>query len=88
MASFPANAYGLHDVVGSVWQWTADCWYRDFSSAPATGVPRDEVVCQSRVLRGGSWDNDAWMSRLSYRGGAPATLRQDINGFRIAKSVD
>ncbi len=88
VASFPANAFGLHDVVGNVWQWTADCWYRDFSSAPATGEARDEVACQSRVLRGGSWDNDAWMSRLSYRGGAPATLRQDINGFRIAKSVD
>ena len=88
VASFPANAFGLHDVVGNVWQWTADCWYRDYSTAPATGAPREEALCQQRVLRGGSWDNDAWMARLSYRANAAATLRQDINGFRVAKSVD
>jgi formylglycine-generating enzyme required for sulfatase activity len=86
--AFAANAFGLHDVVGNLWQWTADCWYRDHSSAPDTATPRDEPLCPQRVLRGGSWDNDAWMARLSYRSGAAATLRQDINGFRIAKSVE
>ncbi len=88
VASFAANAFGLYDVIGNVWQWTADCWYRDYSSAPATGVPREEALCQQRVLRGGSWDNDAWMARLSYRANAAATLRQDLNGFRVAKSVE
>ncbi len=88
VASFAANAFGLHDVVGNVWQWTADCWYRDYSSAPATGAAREEALCQQRVLRGGSWDNDAWMARLSYRANAAAVLRQDLNGFRVAKSVD
>ncbi|TAL02084.1 MAG: hypothetical protein EPO08_08130 [Rhodospirillaceae bacterium] len=87
VASFAANAFGLYDVVGNVWQWTSDCWYRDYGTAPADGSAREEFGCPRRVLRGGSWDNDAWMARLSYRGGAPATLRQDINGFRIAKSV-
>src|SRR6185437_1498003 len=52
VASFPANAFGLHDVVGNVWQWTADCWYSDFSSAPSDGAARDDFACQSRVLRG------------------------------------
>jgi formylglycine-generating enzyme required for sulfatase activity len=88
VASFAPNAFGLYDVVGNVWQWTADCWYRDYSTAPANGGAREELGCPRRVLRGGSWDNDAWMARMSYRGGAPATLRQDINGFRIAKSVE
>ena len=86
--AFPANGFGLYDVVGNVWQWTADCWYRDYSTAPLDGSARDDSGCPKRVLRGGSWDNDAWMARLSYRGGAAPTLRQDINGFRIAKSVD
>ena len=72
-------------VVGNVWQWTSDCWYRDYSTAPTEGSGREELGCPRRVLRGGSWDNDAWMARLSYRGGAPPILRQDINGFRIAK---
>jgi formylglycine-generating enzyme required for sulfatase activity len=88
VGTFAPNAFGLLDVVGNVWQWTADCWYSDFSSAPSTSAARDDVACQNRVLRGGSWDNDAWMARVSYRSGAPAGLRQDINGFRIAKSVE
>jgi formylglycine-generating enzyme required for sulfatase activity len=88
VGSFASNAFGLYDVVGNVWQWTADCWYRDYSTAPPTAAAREEPLCQKRVLRGGSWDNDPWMARLSYRGGAAGTLRQDINGFRVAKSVE
>jgi formylglycine-generating enzyme required for sulfatase activity len=54
VGSFPANAFGLHDTHGNVWQWCQDWYGGDY--------PKDEVVDpkgpkqgQSRVLRGGSW---------------------------------
>ncbi len=89
VGSFDANGFGLYDMSGNVWEWTADCWYRDYTSALPTGAARDGgAACEKRVLRGGSWDNAAWLARVSYRAFAPAATRQDLYGFRIAKSVE
>jgi formylglycine-generating enzyme required for sulfatase activity len=89
VGSFAANSFGLHDMTGNVWEWTADCWYRDYTSALPTATPRDGGAnCEKRVLRGGSWDNAAWLARVSYRAFAPAATRHELHGFRIAKSVE
>ncbi len=89
VGSFKANGYGIHDMVGNAWEWTADCWYRDYTSAIDTASTRDGGgACEKRVLRGGSWDNAAWLARVSYRAFAPANTKHELYGFRIAKSVD
>lgn len=89
VGSFAPNGYGLYDMAGNAWEWTADCWYGDYTGAPAIAIAREgNALCAERTLRGGSWANDAFLARTTYRGRARADTRQDIYGFRIARSVD
>jgi formylglycine-generating enzyme required for sulfatase activity/dienelactone hydrolase len=61
VASFPENPYGLHDMIGNAYEWTADA-YRP-SLAP--GAAPDSA---GRVIRGGSWGYYPWHHRYSWRG--------------------
>jgi formylglycine-generating enzyme required for sulfatase activity len=58
VASFPANAWGLHDMHGNVWEWCADHWHGSYKGAPTDGSawfnPKAKEH-ESRLLRGGSW---------------------------------
>jgi formylglycine-generating enzyme required for sulfatase activity len=56
-SSFTANAFGLHDMIGNVWEWTEDCYHDNYSGAPSDGSAWSGGSCEKRVLRGGSWDN-------------------------------
>lgn len=53
VGSFPANAFGLQDMHGNVWEWTQDCWKDSYSGAPADGSARASGNCGRRVQRGG-----------------------------------
>ena len=86
---FPENAFGLHDVHGNVREWVEDCWHRDYRGAPSDGRAwiRDGG-CSYRVLRGGSWGNGPRLLRSAYRSGYGARVRNNINGFRVARTLD
>ena len=57
VGSYGANGFGLHDVLGNVWEWTADCWHDDYRGAPSDGSAwTRRGDCGRRVLRGGSWE--------------------------------
>jgi formylglycine-generating enzyme required for sulfatase activity len=67
---FPANAWGLHDMHGNVWEWCADHWHSNYEGAPDDGRPwLDENVNEetSRLLRGGSWYALPWLCRSACR---------------------
>ncbi len=79
-----ANAWGLYDTLGNVWQWVWDR-YGSYPSGAATDPtgPRTEG---GRVERGGSWDNDASYARAAGRFGVHPTDRDAETGFRLARS--
>ncbi|MFD3513476.1 formylglycine-generating enzyme family protein [Streptomyces sp. NPDC058657] len=69
------NAWGLHDMLGNVWEW---CW----------DLYDPEVYGEYRVLRGGGWFDEPWSCRASVRRRSHPTYRIDDVGFRVARSAD
>ncbi|MEM9427981.1 MAG: SUMF1/EgtB/PvdO family nonheme iron enzyme [Pseudomonadota bacterium] len=78
-----ANAFGIHDLSGNLWEWTADCFNATHAGAPQDGSARLTGICASRVLRGGSWDDPVDNLRITYRTGIPKDRRQGNVGFRL-----
>ncbi len=85
--SFPANAFGLHDLTGNVWEWVEDCWNADHSGAPADARPRLSGECAFRPVRGGSWYYFRKLARSSYRVKWAVEDRSYNVGFRVAREI-
>jgi formylglycine-generating enzyme required for sulfatase activity len=85
---YTPNVFGLYDMAGNVWQWTADCYHDSYNGAPADGSAWTTAgICNSgRVVRGGSWGND---NPRDLR----AAVRSSNNveyysfGFRLARTL-
>jgi formylglycine-generating enzyme required for sulfatase activity/DNA-binding winged helix-turn-helix (wHTH) protein len=84
---FPANAFGLFDMQGNVWQWTADCYDASYDGAPVDGSPWVDPDCAKRVARGGAWITDTGDIRFALRGASDPNLRYSSNGIRVARSL-
>ena len=84
VGSLPANGFGLHEVHGNVWEWTADCYVGSYVGAPTDGSARDAPNCRRRVLRGGSWFSVAAKLRSAYREWEAPNSRAALAGFRVA----
>ena len=88
VGSFAANAFGLHDVSGNVWEWVEDCWNETYGGAPGDGEAWTRGDCSRRVLRGGSWSNVPRHARSANRNGSDTGGRDDFAGFRVARTLD
>lgn len=87
VGSYAANPFGLHDMIGNVWEWVEDCYNASYEDAPADGSAWDSGNCDMRPYRGGSWStvpNDARVVRRMHR---PAASRSGDLGFRVARSL-
>jgi formylglycine-generating enzyme required for sulfatase activity len=87
VASFAANAYGLHDLAGNVSEWVADCWHDGYRRAPADGGAWVNPGCRSRVVRGGSWASAPAQVRSAWRLSADADTTNARLGFRVVREL-
>jgi formylglycine-generating enzyme required for sulfatase activity len=88
VGQFPANAFGLHDMAGNVWQWVEDNWHDNYADNP----PADGSVWKGgnqtkRVLRGGSWYDNPRFLRAARRNWRDTEYRYDDIGFRVARTL-
>ena len=91
----PANAFGLSDMHGNVWEWCTDYWHSSYDAAPTDGSAWDEPELiadesdpegtpdQSRVARGGSWASTATRNRSASRFRFFPSYRSSSLGFRV-----
>ena len=86
---YAANAFGVYDMVGNVWEWVADCSVLPYPDRPTDGsaVLLTSEACTHRAIRGGSWRSRLERQRVTFRGRDPEDARSDIFGFRVARSV-
>ncbi len=100
--SFPANAFGLHDVHGNVMEWIQDCWGTYWGSPPdgspwecppsgsdwqPEAVSWHKMISEERVLRGGSWISDPVELRSASRDLCLPDHRSATIGFRVARKL-
>ena len=85
VGSFKPNAFGLYDMLGNVWEWTADC-FRNSLLRHGEAAPVCSDVDQ-RVLRGGSWRDNGRVVRSAVRISSAPGIRDEIVGFRVAREL-
>jgi formylglycine-generating enzyme required for sulfatase activity/predicted Ser/Thr protein kinase len=88
VGSFAANSFGLKDMLGNVFEWVQDCWFDDYSGAPADGSARIDGACAERELRGGSWFTTPAHLRAQYRNRFAADYRSNSIGFRLVRDIE
>jgi len=90
VGSFPPNKFGLYDMVGNVFEWVEDCWHANYTNAPKDGSPwltESGGNCDTRVVRGGSWDVTPDHLRSANRSWNASVERVNLLGFRVARTL-
>lgn len=88
VASLEGNAFGLHDMLGNVWEWTADCYSAPYPPRSDEQIPfQTQGQCERRVARGGSWITRPARHRLAFRGRDPESSAMSYFGFRVARDL-
>jgi formylglycine-generating enzyme required for sulfatase activity len=87
VGSFKPNPWGLYDMLGNVVAWTQDCYVDNYRETPTDGNPNTSGSCITRVVRGGSWNDDLRYVRAAFRNYHAPDSRLSRLGFRLARTV-
>ena len=87
VGSFVPNGFGLHDVLGNVWEWVEDCQHDNYAGAPSEGSAWVTGDCSLRMHRGCSWYSAPSSLRSAYRNGSLPRDRSSVKGFRVARTL-
>lgn len=88
VASYSANAFGVHDMVGNVWEWVSD-WHADdaYARAPVAD-PQGPAAGSVKVRRGGSWHTWPLYARCAYRNWNAPQTRYTLVGIRLVRELE
>ena len=88
VGAYPPNPWGLCDMNGNLMEWVQDAWHQTYEGAPDDGTAWiDESFAETRVLRGGCWLSGPVDLRSARRFGEYFGIRDDLVGFRVARSL-
>ena len=98
VGKYPANGYGLYDMVGNLFEWCLDKWDNDFYASASRNNPVSDGSIENiidnftkskalRVVRGGSWHSPVQDLRVANRNTDTPKLTTSIIGFRCVKDV-
>lgn len=85
--SFPANAFGVYDMHGNIYEWTADCYNENYLGAPSDGSAWLTGDCKVRRIRGNDWGEAPVFSHSGNRNATYTDTRGDWIGFRVARDL-
>jgi outer membrane protein assembly factor BamB len=87
VGSYPANAFGLYDMHGNVWQWCSDWYGLSYYKESPVEDPRGPATGSRRVIRGGEWYGDARDCRSAFRYADVPTGVFYVMGFRVVMTT-
>ena len=85
VAQFPANQFGLYDMLGNVWEWVADCYSERLDAVPKDGSANQIYPCDRSVMRGSAWNAGPRFARLGNRSSLNRLHGNWAVGFRLVK---
>jgi len=88
VGSFPANKFGLYDMLGNASEWVEDCYINNFTNAPTDGSAVLTGDCNRRVVRGGSWRSKPGDMRTANRSRINSNTRDRSLGFRVVMDLE
>ena len=88
VGSLATNSFGVHDIIGNVWEWVEDCYVMTYGPQPTDGSAYQvEGTCERRGVRGGAWHSRATWQRPTFRGRDTEDFETQVFGIRVARDL-